>query len=360
MKTNIYVIYGGKSVEHDVSLQSAFSIINSLDKAKYNVYPVYITREGVWCSTKIVKETITELKELKHSSFNSISGSLGDFLSKHFKKGEKSIAFPALHGSNGEDGTIQGLFEMLNLPYVGNEVLSSAIGIDKVMMKDLLSLGNIPQAKYTSLLLHQWQENEKKSLEEIENIIGYPSFVKPARLGSSVGINRCKNRNELISAIKEAFLYDHKLIIEKEIIGREMQIAVIGNNCPKASVVGEYIQERKFMDYNAKYVDGRLVPVIPAPLSDNISEAMRQTAIKAFKLLNCKGLVRVDYFVTAQDAYYINEVNTMPGFTKYSMFPALWEKTDGTSYSELIQILIGLGFARHEQKNSILHMRWEA
>lgn len=360
MKTNIYVIYGGKSVEHNVSLQSAFSIINSLDKAKYNVYPVYITEEGIWCSAKIIKETITDLKELMLYSSNNIPNSLGSFLSKYFKKDEKSIIFPALHGSNGEDGTIQGLFEMLNLPYVGNGVLASAIGIDKVMMKDLLSLGKVPQAKYTSLLIHEWKESEKKSLEEIENTIGYPSFVKPARLGSSVGINRCKNRNVLISAIKEAFLYDHKLIIEEEIIGREMQIAVIGNNCPKASVVGEYIQERQFMDYNAKYVDGKLVPVIPARISDEVSEAMRQTALKAFKLLNCSGLVRVDYFVDDQDKYYVNEVNTMPGFTKYSMFPVLWEKTDGTNYSELIEILIFLGFARHEQKNSILHMRWEA
>ncbi|MGF7058047.1 D-alanine--D-alanine ligase [Brassicibacter mesophilus] len=359
MRTNIYVIYGGKSVEHDVSLQSAFSVMNSLDKKKYNVHPVYITRGGVWSSLGILKNEIKDIKQMQCNSSDTISCSLGKFLSKHLRTDEKSIVFPVLHGTNGEDGNIQGLLELLNIPYVGNEVLSSAVGIDKVMMKDLFSLGNIPQAKYTSIFLHDWMENEQQALNQIEEVIGYPCFVKPAKLGSSVGINRCQNKDELKIAIKEAFLYDHKLIIEEEMIGREMQIAVIGNDCPKCSVVGEYIQERQFMDYAAKYLDGKLVPVIPARLPDEISEAMRQIAIKAFKLLNCKGLIRVDYFVNDKNEFYVNEINTMPGFTKYSMFPALWEKTDGTTYAELIEILIGLGFSRYKQKNSILSMRWE-
>ncbi len=359
MKTNIYVIYGGKSVEHDVSLLSAFSVINALDKNKYNVYPVYITKAGVWCDLGKLKNSIKDIKQLQCNSSNTVPASLGEFLSKHFRKNEKSIVFPALHGTNGEDGTIQGLLEMLNIPYVGNGVLSSAVGIDKVIMKDLFSIGNIPQAKYTSLKLYDWKTEQQQSYKQVEDVIGYPCFVKPAKLGSSVGISRCKNRSQLKEAIKEAFLYDIKIIIEEELIGREMQIAVIGNDCPKSSVVGEYIQERQFMDYAAKYMDGKLIPVIPARLSAEISEAMKETAVKAFKLLNCCGLVRVDYFVTNDDKFYVNEVNTMPGFTEFSMFPALWEKTDGTTYSELIEILIKLGFSIHKQKNSILNMRWE-
>lgn len=326
MKINVYVFYGGKSVEHDASLLSAFSVINSLDKSKYNVYPVYITRNGVWCEMGRLKSNLKDINQMQTHSSATVTNSIGEFIYKNFKKNEKCIAFPVLHGTNGEDGTIQGLFEILNIPYVGNGVLSSAVGIDKVMMKDIFSLGNIPQAKYTSIRLHAWKTDEAKVFEQIENYIGYPCFIKPAKLGSSVGINRCENRTQLREAIKEAFLYDNKIIIEEELIGKEMQIAVIGNDCPKASVVGEYIQERQFMDYAAKYIDGKLVPVIPARLSIETSEAMRETAIQAFKLLNCYGLVRVDYFVTDEDKFYVNEVNTLPGFTAYSMFPALWEK----------------------------------
>ncbi|MFA5523393.1 MAG: D-alanine--D-alanine ligase [Tissierellales bacterium] len=359
MKTNIYVVYGGKSVEHDASLSSAFSVINSIDKMKHNVYPVYISRDGVWCDLGKLKVDLADIKQLQASSSASVTASLAEFISKNFKKDNKSIVFPVLHGTNGEDGTIQGLFEILNIPYVGNGVLSSALGIDKVMMKDIFSLGNIPQAKYTHVNIHTWKTNEEGTYRQIEDTIAYPCFIKPAKLGSSVGISRCENRDQLKKAIKEAFLYDSKVIIEEEIIGREMQIAVIGNDCPKASVVGEYIQERQFMDYAAKYVDGKLVPVIPANLSAKISEAMRETGIQTFKLLDCCGLVRVDFFVTDEDKFYVNEVNTLPGFTAYSMFPKLWEKTDGTTYSELIEKLIDLGFCTHKQKNSFLNMRWE-
>jgi len=359
MKTNIYVIYGGKSVEHDASLLSAFSVINSLDKYKYNVYPIYITRGGVWCDLGKLKSNVKDIKQLQLDSSSTVTDSVGEFITKQLKKNEKCIAFPVLHGTNGEDGTIQGLFEMLNIPYVGNGVLSSAVGIDKVMMKDIFSLRNIPQADYTSLRLYDWKANEEKAYKQIEDSLAYPCFVKPAKLGSSVGINRCEDRSQLKEAIKEAFLYDNKIIVEEEIIGREMQIAVIGNDYPKASVIGEYIQERQFMDYAAKYIDGKLVPVIPARLSTETSEAMRDIAIQCFKSLNCCGLVRVDYFVTDDNNFYVNEVNTLPGFTSYSMFPALWEKTDGTTYSDLIEKLIELGFCKHKQKNSFLSMRWE-
>ncbi|NLK44532.1 MAG: D-alanine--D-alanine ligase [Tissierellia bacterium] len=357
MKANIFVLCGGKSVEHEVSLTSASAIINAIDKEKYNVYPVFITKDGVWCNHGLLEKEIESPDDLKITSDYTVSESLVDFLTNYLKKDERNIVFPALHGPNGEDGTVQGLLEILDIPYIGNEVLSSAVGMDKVMMKDIFTRYDIPQAKYTYLWLHNWQDDRNGSIEEIENSIGYPCFVKPSKGGSSVGINRAENREELIEALDIAFKYDVKTVIEEEIIGREMQISVVGNNYPQASVAGEFIMERRFFDYNAKYVDGKLIPVIPARLTEELSNEMRETAVRVFKLLNCYGLVRVDYFVTDDNKYYVNEVNTMPGFTKLSMTPALWEKTDGTTYDELIEILIQLALERYEEKKAIVNSR---
>lgn len=357
MKTNVYVLYGGKSVEHEISIKSATAILNALDRNKYNVYPVFITKKGTWCSLGLLEKEIIDEKELEIDSSNSISQSIGEFLIKDFKHGEKNIIFPALHGTNGEDGTIQGLLELLDVPYVGNEVLSSAAGMDKVIMNDLFEKHNIPQAKYTSLKLHTWKENEEKAYEQVEKEIGYPCYVKPANSGSSVGINKAENREELKEAFKEAFLYDYKIVIEEEIIGREMQTSVVGNDHPKASVPGEFIMERPFFDYNAKYIDGKLIPVIPARLEPEVMDKVRETAVKVFKILNCYGLARVDIFVTDDNKIYVNEINTMPGFTAVSMTPVLWGATDGTTYPQLIEKLIELAFERYEQKKSILSTR---
>ena len=358
MKKNIYVIYGGKSVEHEVSFKTASYIMNALDKEKYKVLPVYITLEGVWCSLEEVKAEITDIEQLRKSTSSSVTASIGEFLTKVLRPEEENIVFPALHGTNGEDGTIQGLLELLDIPYVGNGVMGSALGIDKAVMKDLFTMANIPQTVYQSLRYVDFIENEDYAIRNLEKSIGYPCYVKPAKLGSSVGINRCSNQEELITSIKEAFLYDRKLVVEQEVIGREMQIAVVGNEKPMASVVGEFIQERSFMDYNAKYVDGKLVAVIPARLTRDMSNRMRETAESVFKLLNCSGLVRVDYFVT-DDNYFVNEVNTMPGFTKLSMFPALWEKTNGTTNKELIEKFIALAIEKNQQQRALLNRRCE-
>lgn len=357
MKSNIFVLCGGKSVEHEVSLTSASAIINAIDKEKYNVYPVFISKDGVWCNHGLLNKEIESPDELKLDSSSTVAESLVDFLTNYLKKDEMNIVFPALHGPNGEDGTVQGLLEILDIPYVGNEVLSSAVGMDKVMMKDLFARYNIPQGKYTYLWLHNWKDSRDRSIEEIEKAISYPYFVKPSRGGSSIGINRAENREELIEALDIAFKYDVKVVVEEEIIGREMQISVVGNNYPQASVAGEFIMERRFFDYNAKYIDGKLIPVIPARLTEELSNEMRETAVKVFKLLNCYGLVRVDYFVTDDNKFYVNEVNTMPGFTKQSMTPALWEKTDGTTYEELIEILIQLALERYREKKAIVNSR---
>lgn len=357
MKTNIYVLYGGKSVEHEVSITSAFAVINSLDKDKYNVYPIYITNDGVWSPLGLLTSSLEDSEELRKPTSNTISDSIGDFLLNQLNDNEKNIVFPVLHGTNGEDGTIQGLLELLNIPYVGNEVLSSAAGMDKVIMRDLFAKHNIPQTKYTSIKFHRWEQNKEKACKEIEKALDYPYYVKPANLGSSVGINRVENREELVEAIEEAFLYDYKIIIEEEVIGREMQISVVGNNYPKASVPGEFILEDPFFDYEAKYIDGKLIPVIPAKLEPEVSDKVREFAVKAFKVLDCRGLARVDIFVTNDNDILVNEINTMPGFTSVSMTPVLWGATDGTTYAELVEKLIELGFKRHKEKNNIKNTR---
>lgn len=236
MKTNVYVLYGGKSAEHEVSLKSASAILNALDKDKYNVYPVYISKEGVWSCLGLLKEQIESVEQLQVETKDSVSSSVGKFLTQVLDEKQRNVVFPAIHGTFGEDGTLQGLLEILNIPYVGNEVLSSAVGMDKVIMKDICAKHNLPITKYSSTKLHLWKEDQEKVLDEIEEKLAYAYFVKPANLGSSVAINRVENREELRKAIDEAFIYDTKVIIEEEVVGREMQVSVIGNDNPKASL----------------------------------------------------------------------------------------------------------------------------
>jgi len=357
MKTNVYVLYGGKSAEHEVSLKSASAILNALDKDKYNVYPVYITKEGVWYSLGLLKEEIKSVDQLQVDHKESISTSLGKFLTEVLDDSQKNVVFPAIHGTFGEDGTLQGLLEIINIPYVGNEVLSSAVGMDKVIMKDIFVKHNLPVTNYTSLRLHQWKENKENELDEVEKSLSYPLFVKPANLGSSVAVNKVENREQLKQAIEEAFDYDVKIILEEEVVGREMQVSVIGNDDPKASIPGEFIIHRPFFDYEAKYNDKSTTPVIPARLTAEVTEKVRELAVKAFKVLNCYGLARVDIFVTDDNEVLLNEINTMPGFTALSMTPVLWKATDGTTYPELIEKLIAFAFERYEQKNSLRRSR---
>lgn len=357
MKTNVYVLCGGKSVEHEISLKSASAIINALNRDKFNVYPIYITKDGAWCNLGKWDKKIEDPEELQRETNRSVAESIGEFLLKYFENKENTVIFPALHGPNGEDGTIQGLLELLNVPYVGNKVLASAVAMDKVVARDLFKQHNLPQVKYLAFKKHQWEENKEEIYNEIADYIGFPCYVKPANSGSSVGITIAKSKKDLESSFKEAFLYDLKLIVEEEIIGREMQTSVIGNNNPKASVSGEFIMERSFFDYNAKYIDGTIIPVVPARLEPEVAEKVRELAVKAFKVLNCSGLARVDIFVTDNNKVLVNEVNTMPGFTVLSMTPVLWEATNGTSYSELIEKLIELAFERHREEQSISSRR---
>jgi D-alanine-D-alanine ligase len=359
MKIRVGVLYGGKSPEHKVSLQTAKAVMNAIDKEKFDVTPIYITTEGKWVKGERLTGEVKDVKQLElKSEANAI---LPVALNKatapattEESEGEVDVIFPLLHGPNGEDGTVQGLLELLNIPYVGNGVLGSAAGMDKVIMKNLFAQAGLKQAKYVWFIKNDWKENAEAAYEKVEKELGYPCFVKPANAGSSVGISKCKNRQDLEAAFIEAFKYDRKIIIEEAIVGREIEIGVIGNDQPICSVVGEIVPKKEFYDYQAKYEDGDTELIIPADVTEEQYETIKQMAITAFKALDLCGLVRADFFLTKDGVVYINEVNTMPGFTPFSMFPLLWKHT-GVSYPELIERLVQLAIERHQEKQTITY-----
>ena len=321
----VCVIYGGMSTEHEVSLQSSKNVIDNLDKDKYKIYPVFIDKSGVW---------IHNDKKLKD---------IVEFLSK------MDVVFPVLHGKYGEDGTIQGMLELLKIPYVGCNVLSSSLCMDKVYAKFMFEKANINQAKYIYIKDENIYVNEELDETRLENDeivklveekLKFPVFVKPANSGSSVGVKKANNGPELIVAVQNASIYDRKVLIEEEIVGKEVECAVLGNNFPQASTVGEIIAADTFYTYDAKYNNKESKIKIPANIDEAKIDEIRKIAVKAFKALDCIGLARVDFFVQKDtDKVYLNEINTMPGFTEISMYPKLWEYS-GLSYKELLNKLI--------------------
>ncbi len=356
MKYNIFVLCGGKSVEHEVSLKSATAVINSINREKFNVYPVYIDRGGVWHMHEMSKETIQEPSDLILESDLDIYESLSRFVA-FLSQLDNKLVFPALHGKNGEDGTMQGFLEILNLPYVGCGVLSSSLAMDKAVTRDLFKTHGLPQANYTYFEKYQWLENKEAIIEDIVENIGLPVYIKPSNSGSSVGINRVENPGDLEEYINISFKYDTKVLVEEELVAREMQVSVIGNKQPMVSFPGEFIMERPFFDYEAKYIDNSIIPVVPANLTPDTSDRVRQLALDTYRVLNCRGLTRVDIFVDANNDIYINEANTMPGFTPVSMTPVLWEATNGTSYTELVEKLIDFGIEEFKERQGILNKR---
>jgi D-alanine-D-alanine ligase len=362
VKTRLGVLYGGKSPEHKVSLQTAMAVMNAIDQTKFDVIPIYITIEGQWVKGEKLEGPVQDVKQLEMKPEEkailpvALNQKPAEADGASREQGEEPIdvVFPLLHGPNGEDGTVQGLLELLNLPYVGNGVLASAVGMDKVMMKNLFAQAGLRQAKYVAFLKKEWQQNEHAAYDKVEEMLGYPCFVKPANAGSSVGISKCKKREDLEAAFADAFRYDRKIIVEEAIVGREVEIGVIGNDEPVCSVVGEIVPKKEFYDYQAKYEDGNTELIIPADITEAQYETIRQMAVTAFKALDLSGLVRADFFLTSDGTVYINEVNTMPGFTPFSMFPLLWKHT-GVSYSELIEKLVQLAIERHEEKQGITY-----
>ena len=346
-KENICIVYGGKSAEHDVSILTAQNVINAIDKDEYKIDINYITNDGDWKKQSDITKEISDIETLRLNDVEA--GEISQLLTTSNNSKPYSAVFPLLHGPNGEDGTIQGLFEVLDLPYVGNGVLAASSSMDKLVMKQLFAHRGLPQLPYVSFLRSEYQKYESNILKLVHDKLEYPVFVKPANLGSSVGISKCNNEEELKTGIEEAFQFDRKLVIEQGIDAREIEVAVLGNDYPETTWPGEVVKDVAFYDYKSKYKDGKISLEIPADLDKEVQLTLRNMAIEAFKATDCAGLLRADFFVTEDNQIFINETNAMPGFTAYSMYPSLWENM-GLSYSELVKKLIELAKQKHEDK----------
>ena len=351
MKKSLGLVYGGKSAEHEVSLSTARAVIQAVNFERYEVIPVYITYEGEWRKGQPLEGPVETIEELRLAgSGESKPDSIHDFLNGGARLPD--VIFPLLHGTNGEDGTVQGFFEVMNIPYVGNGVLASSAGMDKVSMKQLFAQVGLNQVPYVHFVRSGWKQQREELLSQMEQELVWPMFVKPANLGSSVGISKATNRDSLIKAVDFALKFDRRVIVEQGVTAREVELSVKGNDYPTCSVPGEIKPVTDFYDYEAKYKDGNTELIIPAAVTSDVKEQMEEMAIRAFKVLDCAGLVRADFFVTADNEVLINEVNTMPGFTPTSMFPLLWGNS-GVTYPELIDELIELAFERHAEKSKI-------
>jgi len=366
-KLRVGVIFGGRSGEHEISIRSARAIVEAIDRRKFDVVPIAITKEGKWLAPASSAQLLPEeVHNLLPSSTHSATGDialLGDpsrkgliSLETNSHAGEKiDVVFPALHGPLGEDGTLQGLLEMADVPYVGCGVLASACGMDKVTMKSLFVEAGLPICKHVWFLRSQWRSNPAKVIRKVMKDIGLPCFVKPANLGSSVGVSRATDKKSLTTAIDLAAEYDRKIIVEEELVAREIECAVLGNDEPKASLPGEYVvyEERaRFLDYTEKYSNtGNVKFVVPAPLSKSLTTQIQRMAIRAFQSIDGAGLARVDFFLPRNGGgLVINELNTMPGLTEVSGYPKMWEAS-GVSFQQLLEILIQLAFERHREKS---------
>ncbi|HHT63916.1 MAG: D-alanine--D-alanine ligase [Bacillota bacterium] len=354
-KINVGILFGGKSAEHEVSIRSAKNIFDAINKEKYNVTMIGISKEGHWILDHNFEQGIVpSVVEPPKNSDDVLSLVLAPG-KKQFVVGngetplEKlDVVFPVLHGPFGEDGTVQGLLKMANIPFVGAGVLGSAVGMDKDVMKRLLRDAHLPSARH--MLLHKYTGGEANpSFQRIVEELGLPLFVKPANLGSSVGISKVNNEEEFDRAVCEAFKYDHKLIVEENIVGREIECSVLGNEKPIASIPGEIINLQGFYSYDAKYIDEHASLLeIPAKLTPEEIVKIQDIAVKTFQVLCCAGLARVDVFLTPEGEVIVNEINTLPGFTNISMYPKLWE-VSGIPYSELIDRLIRLALESFER-----------
>jgi D-alanine-D-alanine ligase len=381
-KLRVGVLFGGRSGEHEVSLLSAASVIKAIDKSKYDVVPIGITKEGHWLTAEKAERllgasTSHEEKHLRAGDPEATPGaavlargeevlvppvpsaeSLVPFSTAQTAAPHSihvDVIFPVLHGTFGEDGTIQGLLELADIAYVGAGVLGSAAGMDKDVMKKLFAVAGLPIVKHVTILRSHWERDPKATRKRIEKALKYPVFVKPANLGSSVGISKAHDKKELGPAIEEAAKYDRKIVIEqgvgsKKAKAREIEVSVLGNDLPQASVAGEIVPAAEFYDYNAKYIDEGSKLLIPAKLPRSKMKQVQQLAVQAFQAVDCSGLARVDFLMDPRSGkLWVNEINTMPGFTAISMYPKLWAAS-GLEYTPLISRLLELAFERHADK----------
>ncbi len=365
-KIRVGVILGGRSGEHDVSLMSAQSVMSALDPQKYEVIPIGITRSGRWVTGDVVAALDSGNTEVKSATLlpdPQSSALMQVELQETQPAGlsivtELDVVIPILHGPYGEDGTVQGLLELAGLPYVGAGVVGSAVGMDKAIFKYAMIANDIPVLPWLLVISRDWSKRSQAILQEIEDKLHYPLFTKPANLGSSVGISRCNNRAELVAGINEAAQYDRRIVVEQGINARELEVSVLGNDEPEASIVGEIRPRRDFYDYVAKYMaepgsEDESELLIPAGISDELSGQVRALAIRAYKAIDCAGMGRVDLMLDKDNGkLYMNEINTIPGFTRISMYPKLWEAS-GVSYQELLDRLIALSLERYREKEGL-------
>ena len=358
-RIRVGVLFGGRSGEHEISLISARSVMRVMDPEKYEVVPIGITKEGRWLASGDPMAALSQGDE----GLSSPVALLGDpacrgvvslkELEPHLARAllaQLDVVFPVLHGPYGEDGTVQGLLDLAGIPYVGAGVAASALGMDKVLFKDVMRAHGIPVVQYIVVKRKEWERDPEGVLDRVEQELGYPVFTKPANLGSSVGVNKCRNRKELARGLTDAAQYDRKLLVEAAVPqAREIEVSVLGNDDPIASVPGEIIPSREFYSYAAKYLDdGERASklLIPAPLREEVAERVRELAIRAYLAVDCAGMARVDFLLSRETGeLYVSELNTIPGFTAISMYPKLWEAS-GIPYPELIDRLIGLALER--------------
>ena len=365
-KIRVAVLFGGRSGEHEVSLASAASVMQAMDKEKYDIYPVGISPSGRWLTTgdpmRLLQSGEAEVfapapeqapatgRELTVAS-ESMSLVLG---TRETGFPEVDVVFPVLHGPYGEDGTVQGLLQLADIPYVGAGVLGSALGMDKVAMKAVFRAHGLPVVDHMAFLARDWRIQPQELVAQVERHLGYPCFVKPANLGSSVGITKAHDRQELEQGLELAAEYDRRLLVEKGVNAREIEVSVLGNDEPEASVAGEIVPCNEFYDYAAKYLDGNSELLIPAPISPEQTREAQELAVRAYKAVDCAGMARVDFLLCRDSGrLYLNELNTIPGFTSISMYPKLWEAS-GLPYPRLIDRLIELALERHEERGRLL------
>ena len=343
-KKTIALLFGGRSAEHEISLLSAASIFNNLDKTKFQIRSIFIDKKGNW---RVVESPLLSPEKLNKGPSATFLPWAEDHSSPLI---EADIYFPILHGPYGEDGTIQGFLEMADVPFVGASVMDSAIAMDKAMTKIILKSKNLPVARHITIMEKDWKENRENILGRIRKELPLPFFVKPACLGSSVGISKVKENNQIPTAIDEAFRYDRKILAEEGIQGRELECSVLGNDDPEASLPGEIIPFREFYDYDDKYLEGKTRFGIPAELTPSQTKEIQWLSVEAFKAIGCSGMARVDFLMDGKtEKIYVSEINTIPGFTEISMYPKLWD-VSGLPFPQLLERLIQLGFERHEQK----------
>jgi D-alanine-D-alanine ligase len=362
-KIRVGVIFGGRSGEHEVSLASARSVMSAMDKEKYEIVPIGITKEGRWIASGDplmaleagdagVSQPVALLGDPSRRGLMRLEDT--EQAVKATRLAELDVVFPILHGPYGEDGTVQGLLELAGIPYVGAGVIGSALGLDKAVFKDVMLAHGLPITDYLLVKRKEWETVPEEVMDRAEAALGYPVFTKPANLGSSVGIRKCHDREELTRGLTEAARYDRKLLVEVAVpAAREIEVSVLGNDDPIASVPGEIIPSREFYSYEAKYIDhgdeasGLL---IPAPISPEMTERVRDLAVRAYKAIDCAGMARADFLLSGETGeLYVSELNTIPGFTTISMYPKLWEAS-GIPYPELIERLIDLAIERYQDK----------